>query len=157
MSGRLPDLPADYWRASFDGAALPNGGKIGLGGVLVSPDGQRRESSRLAGCGGCGNEAELLALCEVLDLAHAAGARRLVIQGDSDFAVRHVLGLSVTAVPRFAPLLGRAQELLRLFEHAVLRWVPRHRNGDADRLSRQALALPERAAPKPKRRRLRGK
>lgn len=157
MSGGLPDLPADYWRASFDGAALPNGGKIGLGAVLVSPDGRRRESSRLAGCGGCGNEAELLALCEALGLAHAAGARRLLIQGDSDFAVRHAQGLSVTAVPRFAPLLDRAQELLRLFEHVVLRWVPRHRNGDADRLSRRALALPERVAPKPKRRRRRGK
>ena len=46
---------------------------MGLGVVLLSPDGARREQSGLAPGHGCNNEAELHALCLALDLALAAG------------------------------------------------------------------------------------
>lgn len=147
--------PDECWHAWFDGAALPNPGRIGLGAVLVAPDGRRFEGSRLAGLEGCNNEAELRALMEVLELARTAGAKQLVVSGDSDFAVRHVQGFATTAVGRLSVLLAEVQAMLANFDAVRFVWVPRHRNGHADRLSRQALGLPPKAPVKKIRRRRR--
>ncbi|AWI81474.1 ribonuclease H [Parazoarcus communis] len=139
----------DCWLGWFDGAALPNPGKLGLGVVLQSPDGSRVEFSERGEGTGCSNEAELQALCAALSLAHAAGVQRLVLSGDSDFAVRHAAGSAHTAVPRLMALIDKVQALAGLFEAVVWQWVPRHRNGDADRLSRGALGLVHKPAPHP--------
>ena len=135
-----------YWQAWFDGAALPNPGKIGIGALVISPAGERFEKSALAGCNGCSNEAELHALCTALELAHGAGARRLVVRGDSDVALRYVAGSDATAIERLVALVARAQEWLKRFDDVQLLWVPRHRNEEADRFSRQALGLPHKPA-----------
>jgi ribonuclease HI len=97
--------------------------------VLVAPDGRREEKSVLLNVSGCNNEAELHALCAALDMTAAAGARRLLLRGDSDVALRYVRGPDTTQVVR------------------QLLWIPRHRNREADRLSRQALGLPLGSAP----------
>lgn len=136
------------WRAWFDGAALPNPGKIGIGVVLVSPGGMRSEKSSLMGCCGCNNEAELHALCATLDMAGTAGARRLIVCGDSDVALRYVRGPDSTHIDRLRALIADARERLRYFDDVQLLWVPRHRNAEADRLSRLALGLLE-ASPRP--------
>ncbi len=128
---------------------------MGLGVVLVAPDGERREHSALAPGHGCNNESELHALCLAIELAVAAGARRLILRGDSDLAVRYVTGVDSTAVARLLPLIARAREGLMQFDDAHLLWLPRHRNADADRLSRQALGLAAGVTPKPARRRRR--
>lgn len=142
------DSPA-CWHAWFDGAASPNPGKLGLGVVLRAPDGTQTEFSTRGEGTGCSNEAELRAVCLALGHAHAAGARHLVLTGDSDFAVRHGAGVDHTAVPRLAALIDQVQGWMKRFEHIELRWVPRHRNQAADRLSRQALGLPHKPAPHP--------
>lgn len=129
------------WQAWFDGAALPNPGKIGVGVVLLSPAGARAEKSMLLTCSGCSNEAELHALCIALDMAREAGAARLVLRGDSDVAIRYVRGPDATQIERLRILVARAREGLERFEEVQLLWIPRHRNVDADRLSRQALGL----------------
>lgn len=145
-------MAADCWQAWFDGAAFPNPGRLGLGAVLLSPAGERHELSRLAGVSGCNNEAELLAMLGVLELARRAGARHIALRGDSDFAIRagqaHLAGnpTGITEIPRLMELIHRLNELLGGFESVVLNWIPRHRNGDADRLSRQALGLPHKPA-----------
>lgn len=130
---------------------------MGVGAVLLAPDGRRFEISRPAPQSGCNNEAELLALCAVLELALAQGADRLDVVGDSDFVTRHVRGEARTAVVRLLPALAQAAHLLRCFADARLRWLPRHRNLEADTLSRQALGLaPKPPVLKPLRRRGRG-
>ncbi|MFA4970681.1 MAG: ribonuclease HI family protein, partial [Sulfuritalea sp.] len=134
---------ADCWQAWFDGSALPNPGKIGIGILLLAPDGQRSEESRLLTVSGCNNEAELHALCAALEMAAKAGARRLVLRGDGDVALRYVRGPESTQIARLQGLVADARESLRRFEDVQLVWVPRHRNIDADRLSRQALGLPQ--------------
>ena len=126
---------------------MPNPGKIAVGVVLVSPDGVRSEKSALAGCSGCNNEAELHALCAALEMAAAAGARRLVLRGDGDVALRYVRGPESTQIARLLPLIADAREWMGRFEDVQLVWVPRHRNAEADRLSRQALGLPLSSAP----------
>jgi len=140
---------SNWWQAWFDGAAAPNPGRIGIGVVLVSPDGARREHADRPSANGCNNEAELQALIVALELALASGARRMRIRGDSDLAVRALLNpvesLTLT-VPRLLSLIERIRALARQFEAIDCAWVPRHRNGDADRLSRQALGLPDKPA-----------
>jgi ribonuclease HI len=113
--------------------------------LLVAPDGTRTENSSLAGVHGCNNEAELHALCAALELAYAAGARRLLLNGDSDVALRYVRGPDATRIERLQVLVTRARLLVARFEKVQLLWLPRHRNRDADRLSRLALGLPEAA------------
>lgn len=130
------------WQAWFDGSALPNPGRIGIGIVLMAPDGQRSEQSFVPRESGCNNEAELLALCAVLMLAREAGVRCLQVRGDSSIAVRYVNGLDTTRITRLLILIQRAQTLMSDFDEVALTWVPRHRNLDADALSRSALGLP---------------
>lgn len=151
----LQESAPDCWQAWFDGSARPNPGAIGIGLVLLSPLAQRYEKSERLSCDGCNNEAELHALCAVLELACAVGAKRLTVWGDSDVSIRYVLGPDTTAIAPLLALVNRARSLLARFDDVQLRWIPRHRNGDADRLARQALGLPEKSAAvrKPKRRR----
>jgi hypothetical protein len=87
---------------------LPNPGKMGLGIVLVAPDGLRTEQSVLAGGTGCNNEAELRALRAALDLAFTAGARALLLRGDSDVALRYVRGPDSTGIARLQVLIALA-------------------------------------------------
>lgn len=134
--------PGTYWQAWFDGAALPNPGKIGVGVMLKSPEGARYDKSALMGCWGCNNEAELHALGAALAFARQSGARRLVLRGDSDVALRYVRGPDSTQIERLQTLVAQARDSLRCFEDVQLVWVPRHRNTEADGLSRQALGLP---------------
>ena len=134
---------------------MPNPGKIGIGVLLVAPDGRREEKSALLNASGCNNEAELHALCAALDMASAVGARRLLLRGDSDVALRYVRGPDSTQIARLCLLVTEARERLRCFDEVQLLWIPRRRNGDADRLSRQALGLPPSPVPVPRRRRAR--
>lgn len=136
----------DCWQAWFDGSALPNPGKIGIGAVVLAPDGRRFEKSAALGVHGCNNQAELHALCAALELAHNAGAQHLLVRGDSDVAIRYVNGPDSTEIAPLQALVAQARERLRHFEEVQLSWVPRHRNGEADRLCRQALGLPDKPA-----------
>jgi ribonuclease HI len=46
-----------------------------------------------------------------------------------------------TNIARLLPLIALAQKALLQFDVIGLRWVPRHHNRDADRLSRAAHGL----------------
>lgn len=135
--------PAALWHACCDGTATPNPGRIGVGVVVLAPDGSRHEASRSLGRHGCNNEAELLAIAQTLTLAAAAGARRLVVSSDSRMAIDHLLGRETTAIPRLLTLLEQLRLQMLGFDAVALQWIPRHRNAQADKLARAALGLPE--------------
>ena len=122
--------------------------------LLNQDDGSTTSLLQRAGVNGAGLKA---ALGKALELARQAGARHLVLRGDSDFAVRHLRGEAVTQVARLKVLIAAIRAQLDGFASARLEWVPRHRNPDADRLSRAALGLPDKPAEWPgiKRRRKR--
>jgi ribonuclease HI len=134
---------ADAWRGWFDGSAHPNPGQIGIGALLCGPAGERIEISRRAGHGNSG-EAEYLALTALLETAAQHCATGLVVYGDSQVVINDV-NLSAQAVTAGRGAKGleahraRTVELMAALGHVSLRWVPRHRNGDADRLSQQAI------------------
>lgn len=137
---RAEKLPhAGAWLAWFDGSAHPNPGRIGIGGLLRSPDGHTLEISSAAGQGDS-NQAEYLALIAVLEAAVRIQPEQLVVYGDSQVVIHAVLAAG--GVGTHAALqhhCQRARLLLSQLRSATLAWIPRHRNAAADTLSQQAI------------------
>jgi ribonuclease HI len=131
------------WHAWFDGSAAPNPGKIGIGALLVAPNGIRTEKSLPLNRCGCNNEAELHALSLVLDMAEAAGARTLAIRGDSKAVADWIVGTDSTEIEPLATLVTSIRARISAFGNVSICWTPRHKNKEADRLSRRALGLSE--------------
>ncbi|MDB5746695.1 MAG: hypothetical protein JWP72_1543 [Massilia sp.] len=130
------------WRAWFDGSARPNPGRCGIGGLLRGPRDELVELSRAAGYGNS-SEAEYLALIAVLEaaLVHGAGAGELTgltVYGDSQVVIDDVNAPFEHSAPVLRPYRARVHALLARLPAATLRWVPRHRNLEADRLSQRA-------------------
>jgi ribonuclease HI len=125
------------WRAWFDGSARPNPGRCGIGARLLGPEGQLVELSEPAGHGNS-SEAEYLALIAVLETALAQGARELTVYGDSRVVLDDVAAPDAKSAPVLRPYRARVQALLVQLPGTTLRWVPRHKNLDADALSQRA-------------------
>ena len=147
------ESPSAVWIIHIDGTALPNPGRIGLGAVLVAPDGTRHCIAQLSQPNGCNNEAEARALILALDTARQLGARQLRIHSDSDVLVQHLNGKAITGIVRLNVLFGTLRQQMAAFESTELCWLPRHRNAEADALARGVLGLAPKAAKKPLRRR----
>lgn len=147
MVDHLTAQPPDTWLIHCDGSAVPNPGAMGLGAVLLAPDGVRREVSQAAPGRGCNNEAELRALIAALQVVQAHGGRRVCAHSDNRVLVDHLAGTPGGPFSRLAALFDEARRLLATFDEASLRWIPAHRNGEADALARRALGLPPRPAP----------
>lgn len=144
-----PDLAPGTWLGWFDGSATPNPGRIGIGALLTAPDGVSVEISRRAGHGNSG-EAEYLALIALLEAALPLRPPALLIRGDSRVVIDDLVDMKGAGAAGLEGYRRRARELLAQLPGARLRWVPRHRNGDADRLSQQAgAAWQEGDAPAP--------
>lgn len=141
------DLPAP-WVIHCDGSAIPNPGRMGLGAVLVAPDGTRHLLSQAMHTTGCNNEAELAALVLALNEARARGASVLQVYSDSSLLVEQ-MGAPAAAHPRLATLYADARALLAGFDAVQVLWIPRHRNGEADALARAALGAPPKPAVHP--------
>jgi ribonuclease HI len=129
------------WRAWFDGSARPNPGRCGIGARLLGPAGQLVELSEAVGYGNS-SEAEYLALIAVLEAALAQGARGLTVYGDSRVVLDDVAAAPSQGAPVLRPYRVRAQALLAQLPGTTLRWVPRHKNLDADALSQRASTQP---------------
>lgn len=127
------------WQAWFDGSARPNPGRCAIGVLLVSPDGRRIELARTAGDGDS-SDAEYRALIALFDAALAAGATDLAVHGDSRVVIDDLHAPDAAAAPSLRDHRATARALLARFEHVTVRWVPRHRNSEADALSQRAFA-----------------
>ena len=129
------------WRGWFDGSAHPNPGKLGIGALLLGPNGERIEVSEAAGYGSS-SDAEYAALTAVLRTA--LGVRpppvQLLLYGDSQVVINDVLGTTPVGAKGLEVQRATVVALLEQFTEVSLRWLPRHRNGEADRLSQLAIA-----------------
>jgi len=124
---------------------------MGMGAVLIEPDGTKHTLSQATTSKGCNNEAELRALIAALREGKALGAKAVLIYCDSRVLVEHLGGLDpklhVKPIARLAGLFVEARALLEAFEQASLQWIPRHCNAQADALARAALGMqPKRVA-----------
>jgi ribonuclease HI len=129
------------WRAWFDGSAKPNPGRCGIGGLLQGPAGERIEISEPAGYGNS-SEAEYRALIALLQAAVRHGSHHLTIYGDSQVVIDDVTGPDCDSALALRYYRREAQALLAQLSEVTMRWIPRHKNHDADALSQRAAALP---------------
>ncbi len=143
-----------HWVVHCDGSAVPNPGRMGLGAVLVGPDGATQHTiSEATTFTGCNNEAELRALLRALQWLEqqqqvVAAATTVQVVSDSSVLVEQLGAQAVARIERLAPLFDEARSVLQRFAQVDLQWVPRHRNGAADALARAALGLvPKGATP----------
>ncbi len=137
------------WLIHCDGSALPNPGRMGLGAILIAPDGSRHALSVATHTTGCNNEAEVRALIAALQALQQHGARSLRVHSDSSILVEQLGGgKPAKPIARLSTLFDEARALLQAFEHTRVQWIPQHRNGEADALARAALGLPPRAPAK---------
>ena len=136
--------PGAVWVIHCDGSALPNPGRMGLGAVIVAPDGTRQTLSQATHTIGCNNEAELRAVMAALRTLPATGCG-VELYSDNSVLVDQLMQAHARPIARLAPLFDEAREMLARFDPCVVRWLPRHRNTEADALARGALGMP----PKP--------
>lgn len=141
----MDGLAPAAWVIHCDGSAIPNPGRMGLGAVLVAPDGTRHALSQATHTTGCNNEAELGALVMALNEARAQGATTLQVYSDSAVLVEQLGAVANPPIERLEPLYAAARTLLKSFDQVQMQWIARHRNGEADALARAALGAP----PKP--------
>jgi ribonuclease HI len=134
---RRHDGAPSTWRAWFDGSARPNPGRCGIGARLEGPDGAV-EISQPAGYGNS-SEAEYRALIALLQAAVAHGAADLTIYGDSQVVIGDVTGTELGAAPVLHDYRSTARALMARIDGLQLRWVPRHKNTQADALSQRAF------------------
>ena len=143
----------DPWIVYCDGSAAPNSGRMGLGAVLIAPNGARHTLSQTPQAYGCNNEAELRALMAALQELQARGARALRVHCDNSVVVEQITRPGAQPIARLAALFDAARVLFQSFEQAELLWIPQHRNGEADALARAALGLAARVVKVAKKRR----
>ncbi len=134
----LDQPPAGAWLSWFDGATHPNPGRMGIGGVLQSPDGAIVEISFDAGHGDS-SEAEYIALNAVLEAALRVQPEQLVIHGDSRVVIDDVQCKGTRQAIALAAQRARALQSIAQLKQVTLRWIPRRKNAQADALSQQAL------------------
>lgn len=128
---------ASTWRAWFDGSARPNPGRCGIGARLEGPDGAV-EISQPAGYGNS-SEAEYRALIALLEAAVARGVSSLTVFGDSQVVIGDASGPDIAAAPSLYAYREKARALMARIDGLTLRWVPRHKNTQADALSQRAF------------------
>jgi ribonuclease HI len=140
---RPADLRDDAvaWTGWFDGSAMPNPGRIGIGGVLKSPRGEMIEISETAGRGDS-SAAEYLALIALLDVALKEGVRGLTIYGDSRVVIDDMGARAGEGIRSLDHYASRARELVAAIGDVTLQWIPRERNARADALTRRAVTEP---------------
>lgn len=129
------------WRAWFDGCAHPNPGRIGLGALLTGPQGERVEVRRRAAPGNSG-EAEYGALIALLEAALPLRPPELLVYGDSQVVIDDVNRRTAARARGLESQRARVDALIGQLGKVTLAWIPRHKNGAADQLSQQAIALP---------------
>jgi ribonuclease HI len=134
---RRHDGAPSTWRAWFDGSARPNPGRCGIGARLEGPGG----AVEIAQAAGYGNssEAEYLALIVLLEAAVARGISSLTVYGDSQVVIGDVSGPDAHAAPSLHAYRTEARALMARIDGLALRWVPRHKNAQADALSQRAF------------------
>jgi ribonuclease HI len=123
-----------------DGACRGNPGEAGFGIHIVDATGATTDLYGYLGRA-TNNVAEYQALLHALRHALGRNAGRIEVRSDSELMVRQLSGRYGVKNPGLRPLHREALELLRRFESATIRHVPREENREADRLANRALDL----------------
>ncbi|QMV73817.1 ribonuclease HI family protein [Comamonas piscis] len=124
------------WIAYIDGSALPNPGRMRIGGIAYAPDGASYPFSQALAHTGCNNEAEAVAAIHALTWLQSMGAREVLLHTDSSILAAQMAEPAAKPIARLAALYDQARALRAGFAQLEVRWVPRHKNTVADALAR---------------------
>ena len=144
VTDKPPAPEPNVWTLNCDGSAFPNPGHMGLGAVLVAPDGTHHTLSEAAPGRGCNNEAEALAVMAALHEAKRLGAACVHVYSDSRVVVDQLTVKEAQPIARLDALFTELRALLAGFSTSTVKWIPQHRNSEADALARAAAGLPAR-------------
>jgi broad specificity phosphatase PhoE/ribonuclease HI len=127
-----------------DGGSRGNPGPAGYGAVVFSSDHQRVLAEAKDSIGrATNNVAEYRGLIAGLEEAAEAGATEVVAQLDSKLVVEQMSGRWRVKHPDLIPLRQRASEVAAAFDSITFTWIPREKNGHADRLANEAMDAAE--------------
>ncbi len=119
-----------------DGASLGNPGPMGMGVVIYRDSMRVEEHSEYLG-NGTNNMAEYTAVIKALETAHSMGEMEVHIKSDSQLVIRQLNNEYKVKDPKLKPLKRKIDRLCHgmtvYFEH-----IPREKNEEADRLSKEA-------------------
>jgi len=141
-----PKHPQDgVWVLWIDGGARGNPGPAGAGAALYNPAGKRVAAKAFPFGVATNNAAEYEALIRGLELARAAGARRIEVRSDSELLVRQMTGEYRVRAHHLQDAAERAHGLLGAFAEARFTAIRREANREADRLANRAMDEVERS------------
>ena len=135
-SSKLAAMHPQTWLVFIDGSALPNPGRLSIGGIAYAPDGEVDcFSLRLAHIG-CNNEAEALAVIHAFGWLAEKAARHVLIHTDNSILAEQLSLAEPKRIERIFAVYEKARTLARQFESVQVKWIPRHKNAIADALAR---------------------
>lgn len=137
-----------------DGGSRGNPGPAGYGAVVFSNDRDNVLAERKAAIGtATNNVAEYRGLIAGLEGAADVGATDVAVSMDSKLVIEQMAGRWRVKHPDLQPLNRRAKELAGRFDRISYAWIPREKNGHADRLANEAMdaAADERSREEPTR------
>jgi len=127
-----------FFTGYFDGASRGNPGPAGAGAWIS--DGNKEpvwESADVLG-EKTNNEAEYIALINLLNEFHKRGIKRATVRGDSKLVIEQMRGRWKVNEPRLIKLFKQAK-LLAEGMNLTYEWIPREKNSHADYLSGKAI------------------
>nr|ABA97918.1 retrotransposon protein, putative, Ty3-gypsy subclass [Oryza sativa Japonica Group] len=130
------DTPAEkteYWTMHFDGSKRLSG--IGAGVVLISPTRERLSYVLWIHFSASHNVAEYEALLHGLRITISLGIRRLIVHGNSQLVVNHVMKEWSCLDDNMTAYLQEVRKLEDKFDGLELPHVLQHNNEAADRLA----------------------
>jgi ribonuclease H / adenosylcobalamin/alpha-ribazole phosphatase len=127
-------------RVEADGGSRGNPGPAGYGSVVLDPDSGEVLAERQGGLGvTTNNVAEYTGLINGLKAAAELGAAEVDVRMDSKLVVEQMSGRWQIKNPALQGLAAQAEELAGTFARVGYEWIPRARNGHADRLANAAM------------------
>lgn len=123
-----------------DGGSRGNPGPAGYGAVVRDADTAEVLAERAEGIGrATNNVAEYRGLIAGLEAALELPAESVEVRMDSKLVVEQMSGRWKIKHPDMRPLALRAQRLAGQLRGVSFTWIPRERNGYADRLANEAM------------------
>lgn len=138
---------SDTWTIYTDGGSRGNPGPAAYAYVIKRPGELDIEEKCYLGQT-TNNIAEYTGMVKALEHARELGARKLVVNSDSELMVKQMNGQYRVKNEGLLPLYKKATDLRKQFDAVVFKHVYREQNAQADALCNEAMDNPRAAKPR---------
>lgn len=127
------------WHIYTDGASSCNPGHAGAGFVVYDELGNEilKDSVYLGEM--TNNMAEYEAMVRALSKAHGSHVKDVSIYSDSLLVVNQILGTYKIRNSTLQKYADTVKDLIRVFDHFKVQYIPREKNKVADKLAKEAI------------------